>query len=426
MILKLYHNHQETFHNYAWRTLQICARDGIGLLIFIVAAKQLQPLVFGTYNYLIAFMSLFVVFANFGVSAAASKFVAEFGVGDSAKEHLVAFNAALLVMGLGLVVMVLVIISSRFMKIDFVLLLVLLPMIFLVPLAALLDGIYQGRKRFKSLALISLLTGLVSLGIVWLLIRWLGLAGALLAHNIYYLLLLAGLIAGYRKMFRQVDFALMRRIGGYAAVIGLSSLGHFLYTKADLLVLGHFGYLREVGHYEIINKVMTLVVIPVTILATVMAPNSARRMARRDYSAIRRKLLRETPIILLLGVVAAALLYLLLPRAMEIFLPNYDLALMKQLLSVLVFVLPLIFVSTYTNTGHIVPTGAARTTMGYLMVCGGANVVLDFILISAFGFIGVAYATLITKTAFVAFRNLAFYRLAWSWGQVDHTLEEGT
>ena len=70
--------HKETIHNFIWRSLQIFGKQGITFLIFILCAKLLTPYDFGLYNYALAIIFFFIIFGDFGISAATSKYVAEY------------------------------------------------------------------------------------------------------------------------------------------------------------------------------------------------------------------------------------------------------------------------------------------------------------------------------------------------------------
>ena len=72
--------------------------------------------------------------------------------------------------------------------------------------------------------------------------------------------------------------------------------------------------------------------------------------------------------------------------------------------NLLLFTLPLKLVSAVVNHGHTIPTGTAHFSMWTMIPAGIANVLLDFILIAKFGFLGVIYATLICYT----FANISF------------------
>src|SRR3989344_477957 len=80
MLKNKYLQHKETIHNFIWRSMQIFAKQGITFLIFILSAKLLTPYDFGIYNYLLAIMFFLIMFGDFGISTATSKYVADFNI----------------------------------------------------------------------------------------------------------------------------------------------------------------------------------------------------------------------------------------------------------------------------------------------------------------------------------------------------------
>jgi len=155
MLNKHYNTHKETIHNFIWRSLQVFGKQGITFLIFILCAKLLSPYEFGIYNYVLAIIFFLIIFGDFGISTATSKYVAEYNVTDKKKLKSVLFNSGIIILGLTLLITLITItIGPWYLKEKYVYVLYLLPLIFLAPMTSLYDGIYRGLKRFKSLAII--------------------------------------------------------------------------------------------------------------------------------------------------------------------------------------------------------------------------------------------------------------------------------
>src|SRR3989339_1979664 len=110
LIHKHYQRHKETIHNFIWRSIQIGAKQGITFLIFILCAKLLSPYDFGIYNYALAIVFLLIIFGDFGISTATSKYVAEYNVTDKKKLKAVLFNSGIIILGLTILITVLTLI----------------------------------------------------------------------------------------------------------------------------------------------------------------------------------------------------------------------------------------------------------------------------------------------------------------------------
>ena len=171
MIKTIFNDHRETILNVFWRSLQLVVKDGVSFVIFILVAKLLSPYEFGVYNYVLAVIFFLILFGDFGISVAASKYVAEYQATNPEKLKYVLFNAGLVILALTLLVSAgTLLLGPYFLKDRYLYVLYILPMIFLAPMTSLYDGIYRGLKKFRQLALLSTGVSLISLGFIYILI----------------------------------------------------------------------------------------------------------------------------------------------------------------------------------------------------------------------------------------------------------------
>jgi O-antigen/teichoic acid export membrane protein len=385
-------------------------QNGITFLIFIVCAKLLTPYEFGIYNYILSIIFLLIIFGDFGISTATSKYVAEYNLTNKEKLKGVLFSSGMIIFGLTTLITILTLIfGPSYLKDKYVYVLYLLPSIFLAPMISLYDGIYRGLKRFKSLSIISLITGALSLSFIYFFIKNYGLIGALIAQNLFYFLLFLVLVIGYKEFHLKVNGEVMREIGKYSLLVGLSTVGYFLYTRIDILILGHFGFIEEISYYEIINKIFMLILIPVTVLGTIVAPNSTKNFILRKFKYIKKKMIKESITLFIMGLVVALMSFLIFPIIFRTFLNEYDSTLLIRLLNMLLILIPLRFFSTYISMGYITPSGKVGIVTRYLIIFGIINVILDVILINIMGFIGVIYATLVSQILFIVFKDFVSF-----------------
>lgn len=187
----LYNRHKETLEDFSWRSLQIFSRYGVMAVIFFAAAELLSPEELGLFNYLRTVFFLLMIFCDFGLSFAISKYVTEYKIIGSDKLNSIAFTIVTFSMSIAALFSGVVIIFGRaIFKDNYSYILCFLPYLFLMPLTDILDGMHRGLKEFKLLALIGSVTGLISIGISFLLISRYRLSGAIWSLNIMYLLLL--------------------------------------------------------------------------------------------------------------------------------------------------------------------------------------------------------------------------------------------
>ncbi len=409
LIKNNYVNHKETIHNFTWRALQTFGKQGVIFLIFILCAKLLTPYDFGIYNYILAIIYLLIIFSDFGISTATSKYVAEYNATDKNKLKLILFNSLIIILGLGTIVTLLTIVfGSYFLNEKYVYVLYVLPMLFLAPISSLYDGIFRGLKRFRELAIISLSVGFVSIIFVYLLVKNYGLIGALISQSLFYLVLVLALFFVYGNLHIQLDKQLMKTIFNYSLVIGISSIGYFLYSRVDIIILGHYGYVEEIGYYELINKGFELMFLPFALLAQVVAPNITTYFSNKEYSKVRVKLNFFMKLIIPVAILIAIIFYFTFPQIIKIFLPEYYVEEMLIAIFILSFLIPTKIWGVFQTQSFIVATGFAKIIAVTTLLGGILNVILDIIFINLIGFTGVFWVTLMIHSLNIIFQTFYY------------------
>lgn len=396
MIKTFYKNHRETILNVFWRGLQLTVKDGVSFVIFILAAKFLNPYEFGVYNYVLAVIFFLILFGDFGISVAASKFVAEYQATDPEKLKYVLFNAGLVILTLTILVTSgTLLFGPRFLQDKYLYVLYILPMMFLAPMTSLYDGIYRGLKKFRQLALLSTGVSLISLGFIYFLIRKYGLTGALISQNLFYLFLFLTLALGYRDCLFRPKREILKSVGFYALIIGVIHVSAFLYTRVDILVLGAFDLIVEIGYYEIVNKVLMLMQLPFLVFAQVQAPDMVASYCREGSPVILRKLTSYIAYATAVSLLLAILLGLAVPWVLRHFLTEYDQPGVIQILYIFLFLFIFQNVSNLVGNTFIISTNHARINMINIIVFGILNLLLDILLVRHYGYMGIAYAKLL-------------------------------
>jgi O-antigen/teichoic acid export membrane protein len=394
---KKYSKHKIICFSFLWRALQIFGKQGITFLIFIFCAKLLTPYDFGIYNYILAVVFFLIIFGDFGISTATSKYVAEFNATDKSKLKLVLFNSLIIILALGSIVTILTLVfGERFLGDKFYYIVYALPLLFLAPITSLYDGIFRGLRRFKELAIISLSVGGFSLVFVYLLIVNYGLIGALFAQVLFYLLLTLVLSLRYGNLCLKIDKVLIKKIFSYSLVVGLTSVGYYLYSRFDVLVLGHFNYIAEINYFEFFAKISILVTTSFSILGTVIAPNITFLSANNNKREILVKFKKYFLFSFVLGVLISVAIYILLPIIMKYYFKELFNQELLKIFDILVWTLPFSALSGLVSQGFMISTGNAK--IGLLTIPFGVlNVFLAIAMIKLFGFIGVAYSSILVS-----------------------------
>ncbi len=411
LITSQYDTHKETIHNFFWRALQIAGKQGVTFLIFIIAAKLLIPEELGILSYVLAIVFFLVIFSDFGISTATSKYTAEYNAVDKKKLKTILSSSLSLIIAFSLLVTIFVLLFGKMLfKEYYIYVLYLLPLVFLSPATSLLDGIYRGLKKFKLLALISVVIGCFSIVIVYLLIKSYGLIGAIISQNLFYFILFVSLLVFYREFHFKINKSVLKQIGKYSLIIGIANLGYFLYTRVDIIILGQFGYIVEIGYYEIVNKVFLALAIPAAILGQVIAPNITKHIALGRYEVVRKKIIKSLPTFILGGILVSVILYFIFPLFIKNFLPKYYSKTFLLILTILLIYFPIKLYANFLVNGFITPGGFAKIITISSFIGGFLNIILDYIFIIKMGFIGVFWVTVVVYSLHICILWIYLYK----------------
>ena len=396
--------------NYIWRLLQFASKQGINFFILMISASFLNKEDFGVYNYVIAIVFLLTLLADFGISKAVMRFVAEYNSYSNNKAKLVFFNSAIIILASIIIFsIVFVLFSQELVGEKHIYVKYLFPIFFLIPFSSLFEGIYIGLKQFKKLSIISISCGFISIIATIILVSRYQILGSFYSLNFYYFILFGSLVFSSKDFVFKYSADIFKEVGRYSFIIGFSDLGQFLYAKANVIILGKFGYFVEAGYYEIVDKIFILSVLPFLVFSQIIAPNIAEKSALGQKDQIISLFERTFKYSLLIGIAIAVSLWLFCPFLIELLLPKYSTENFYSIFNLMLLLLPLTIVSTSLAQPFIVATGNARFSL-LTIPFGLLNVTLAVIFTGNFGFIGVVYATLIGSSTNKIVTYTAFYK----------------
>ncbi|MGD0077164.1 MAG: oligosaccharide flippase family protein [Sedimentisphaerales bacterium] len=410
MISVLYKRHKETIHNFSWRSLQLFGKYGVTAVIFFVAARLLSPEDFGLLNYLRTVFFLLMIFCDFGLSYAVSKFVTEYKIAQPEKLNRIAFTIVVFSVSVGaLVSLVLIALGDTFFKENYRYVLYFLPYLFLIPLTDILDGMYRGLKEFKKLAVISSIVSLVSIGISLFLINRYLLPGVIWSLNITGLLLFLSL-CGFQRNFRfEFDKSVLVEVLKYAVLLGIGTVAGFLYTRVSILILKQFGFIVEIGYYGLLDGIFQLIFLPFGILGQVIAPNTTAYITVKNVAEIKSKVKKYAAFCVVAGLALSVSLYFGIPVVVKTIFPKYNVADFFLITNILLPLMPFYVWGAVLNQGFIVPAGMAKIYVVILLIGGILNVVLNYVFISLFGFVGVFWVMVGLHSGSTIIATVYFY-----------------
>lgn len=398
--------------DYTWRVLQVAGKQGIVLLIFIISAKLLSPADFGMYSYIMAYVALLIIFSDFGVSTSLSRYTAEYRTINHPQFRSLIFNSLVLISIIATLISIIFFIYSSYnAKVDLTYYFYILPIIFLAPFNAALDGVYRGLQIFKLSSFISIISGLTAVPIAYCLINIYGIYGALLSQGILYALAFFPMLYFQRhNLLLEVQRETIIKILFYSFHVGLATACYFLFSRIDILILGQYGYFNEIATYEVLNKFLAVGLLPVQILAQVVAPRFSSLNAMGNYTNILYLFKRFVVGLAILAVFFFAAATPILDTLVGTFFPEYQNIVLSEILVLTVAIYALNVYSAVISIAIITASGYATILSFWNVVLLIINFVLSMIFLNYFGYIGVIYATLLTNTVGIIVTQLIFYK----------------
>ncbi|MFX0057844.1 MAG: polysaccharide biosynthesis C-terminal domain-containing protein, partial [Candidatus Heimdallarchaeota archaeon] len=285
----------------------------------------------------------------------------------------------------------------------------LVALIFLISGFNILDGVYRGLMRFKKLSFLSIIAFIIRIPLTYFFVLKFEIAGALWSQILFYIISFVLLILFSKEKSLVFDKKIAIEVFKYSIVIGIASLAYYLYTNIDILFLEHYGYIIEIGDYKIATRFLELTYVPFVVFGQVIAPAITHLVARKEFIKL-RKFLSKLIYVLGLGVIISILSYFAFPILIQIFFPEYYSTNLLLIWNLLLFLIPFKCVGVILIQGFLVPAGLGKITMQLTLIGGIFNVLLDYLFIEWFGFIGIFYSTLIIHSITITLTFLIFYR----------------
>jgi len=398
--------------SFIWRITQLGFKQGTVFLIFIISAKLLNKYEFGLYNYILAIILFLTLFCDFGISTAVSKYVAEYEVTNKRQQKYVLSNSLVLVIALATLTSIISLAITPITKVQVSIMLSAIPLLYVIPISSVYDGTYRGLRRFKELAIVTIIASIITMVIsIWLILNF-KLIGAIISQCFFYSLISLFLFlkdSGVRFKFNR---EVLSNILNYSFTYGLALLGYYLFSRVGVIILGRFGYLEELATYELINKVFLLLLLPFTILGQVIAPDFTQMYARKEYKHVYEKFKKYTLGSIIAGIILSSLLYLVIPNLIQVFFPAYYNELLFRLLPWVSIMFMLNVWATTVDSGIIIPTGFAYIMTYTYLILGLLYALLSILLIDNVGYMGIIYLTsFATLLMVVIVRSIFWFKI---------------
>lgn len=398
-------------NNLFWRGVQIAIKQITNFLIFFLSAKLLTPNELGIFTYAFRIITMLSLLSDFGFSTATSNFVAELHVRSPTLVNKLKFNVILLVLLFSLFLSaVFLLLAPSLLPDTYEYSRKLLPLLAIVPLISLFDGIYRGQKQFKKLSVLYIITNLISIIPVYLLISKTRLNGTIWAQILYYAVQLIILWIGNANIVFRFDKSMIFKIAKYSGIIGIGNIGAFLLTNFNSLILGIFKYLEEVAYYEFANKLFTLIMLASLIYSQVLAPEISCTFIGKEKISIIHKLKSHSGIIVVIFTIISILVGFATPIILQTYFPQYNNKFTITYIYSFLAIIPLRAIGDILFTAFIIPTGQARLSTIINISSGLINVPLSIILIILLGPIGVCVSMVLISLVSIIVAYILYYK----------------
>jgi len=409
-IFNLLLENSSNLKNIIWKSIQTFGKEGTAYIVFFICAKFLKPDEMGQYSYIMSIVFLIRIFSDFGISVTSSKYVAEYVHTNRYKANKIFFNSLfLIIIFTSISLLFLFFFRNFFLKNIFSHFLIMIPMLYFIPISYLYDGIFRGYKYFKVNSIISLVSGFLTLPILFGLIAKFGIYGAIWSQNILYFMLCLFSFFSLKEQIYKLDLKIIKNISSYSIFLGISNIGYYLFARVNIIIMGKYNIIEDIAYYDIINTIFLIMLVPMQIISSTVAPNKSKDFILKKYSSIKSKIVRETVLLFCIGLIVLLFSIILFPIIHKIVLTSYNFKKIYTLFILLGLLIPFRYFSSYLTTAYIIQMNLVILLNITLITSGLINVILIFLLIGKYGIFGVVTATLISQFFYIIIKDISFY-----------------
>lgn len=286
---------------------------------------------------------------------------------------------------------------------------------FAIPIAAFvkfsIGGMQGAKEPFPRVVISNLTLPAVRFGaVILLLVLGFGASGVAWAYWLSYAS--AGIVSVYflwkhTSLFADVSPVYRRReLLSFSLPLVVSGAMALLFTDLDILLLGYFVSADQVGTYSAIYPIASLLTVGLTSFGFLFLPVLSELHEKNEFDRMRRMYQVVTKWVFVPTFPAFLVLFAFPDAVIRLFFGDEYVAgaLGLSILSVGFFV----HTVTGLNTSSLTSIGRTRTVMVNNAVAGGANLVLNLVLIPRYSFVGAALAT---TASYLLLNGLHSYRL---------------
>lgn len=387
------------FKNSSWLMGSQLFTNLCAFLWTILMARYLGASLFGILSFAISIVSIASIFIDFGMQTYVVRVISR----DESLTNEYFQKTIPLKMILSVIILVLIILflylTGRSDVVITVSIIITLDYIFL-SLNNFIYGIFQAYEKleYQSIAMIinAMILLFLTLLVMFLDLGLYGMAFAyLIAISFSFAYILHKLLS--TKLVTphfSFDLEFSKRILKYALPFGLMSVFYSIYFTIDMTMLGYLATDSAVGLYNAAYKIITLLTAFYTIYPSVIFPvmsklfRNSKNLLKLSYEKSIKYLL-----LIILPICAGIIIYAI-PLMNFIYGSQY--ANTGPIMMILIFSIPFLFVNGASTVAMNSSDDEMNVTKIYA-VAALANVILNFLLIPEYSYMGAAAATVISE-----------------------------
>ncbi|OGU36139.1 MAG: hypothetical protein A2315_02900 [Ignavibacteria bacterium RIFOXYB2_FULL_35_12] len=374
------------------------AKRLLGFFTLVYLGRVLDKNGFGIIGFATAFVSYFILVVNFGFSTYGTMEIAKDPSKISKFVNNIFSIRILLAIFLSLILILYLFFSEHSTVTKYV---ILITGLNLFTNAFALNWIFQAVEKMQYIAIRQVLSGL--LGLIGVVIFVHSENDLLIAASILTLSTLLGniwFIPIYQKMFSKIkfefSFPFWKELFRESFPLAFASIMIGIYYNLDMVMLGYMKPESDVGIYNAAYKVFLLGIIPFQLIFSAFFPQLSR-VGLRANEEFKITIKNYAKFVLGSGIVSGIFLFSFSERIILLVFGGSYLA---AALPLSILAMNVIVVSLNVFLGNpMMAWGKLREYAIAIAFCAISNIILNFVLIPKYSYIGAAFATLLSEVA---------------------------
>jgi O-antigen/teichoic acid export membrane protein len=393
---------------------------GANFLSFVVIARLGGTDFFGQYSWVLTFLGIFAVIADFGTSSVLARDIAQV---EGSQAGLYWGNFLLLRLTIGIAVIPIALGAAYFLRRDLLSVLIVGSLAIPILAARFFDPIFQVNQKPWCTAYTSIAYGitytLLLAGALLLSSHMMAFIGAYLIANTVYVILAFSLSRNVLKAVFRPQWTIIKGILSLSIPLGISHLFVIVNSRVPILMLASIGSDHAVAVYNAAYRFVELTAMGATILITPLVPVFSAR-AKRNPQAFKKLLATVIELMAIITIPVAVAAPFVSPWLITtLFGPVF--ADSAHAFNILIWVCVIVFFSLASSAAAL---AIGYVKFAYWNTAGAAciSILLNYLLIPDHGYLAPAWAALVcecflaTVSFYFVIRRLGnvFRGLVWS------------